>query len=78
MIAVAPHHGGQGVAADLLQQAEARTRELERHAVQLTVESADRLAIHRYARSGYGLVQASDGGLILGKRMEEALPSTPS
>ncbi|MHC4588680.1 MAG: lipid II:glycine glycyltransferase FemX [Planctomycetota bacterium] len=70
MIAVAPHHG--------LQQAEARTRELERHAVQLTVESADRLAIHRYARSGYGLVQASDGGLILGKRMEEALPSTPS
>jgi ribosomal protein S18 acetylase RimI-like enzyme len=78
MIAVAPRHGGQGIAADLLQQAEARTRELDRRAVQLTVQSADRLAIHRYARSGYGLVQASDGGLILGKRMEEAPTSAPS
>ena len=44
----------------------------------MTVESADRLAIHRYARSGYGLVHASDGGLILGKRMEEVLPSAAS
>jgi GNAT superfamily N-acetyltransferase len=70
LIAVAPRHRGQGVAADLLQQAESRTRELDRHAVQLTVGTANRTAVRRYLRSGYGLVQAADGGLILGKRME--------
>ncbi|MHC4979251.1 MAG: GNAT family N-acetyltransferase [Planctomycetota bacterium] len=71
LIAVAPRYYGQGVAADLLQQAESRTRELDRRAVQLTVRSTNGIAIRRYARSGYGLVQASDGGLILGKRMEK-------
>jgi GNAT superfamily N-acetyltransferase len=71
LIAVAPRHRGQGVAADLLQQAEARTRQLERRAVQLTVEAANRPALRRYLRSGYGLVHESEGGLVLGKRMEE-------
>jgi GNAT superfamily N-acetyltransferase len=71
MIAVAPRHRGEGVAADLLQHAESRTRELDRYAVQLTVEAADRMAIRRLARSGYGLVHESDGGVILGKRVEQ-------
>ncbi|MHC4613854.1 MAG: GNAT family N-acetyltransferase [Planctomycetota bacterium] len=76
LIAVAPRYYGQGVAADLLQQAESRTRELDRRAVQLTVRPTNGIAIRRYARSGYGLVQASGGGLILGKRMEKV--SSPS
>ncbi|MHC5006189.1 MAG: GNAT family N-acetyltransferase [Planctomycetota bacterium] len=78
LIAVAPHHRGQGVAADLLQQAESRTRELDRQAVQLTVGSGNGLAIRRYARSGYGLVQELDRGMILGKRMEKASSPEPS
>jgi ribosomal protein S18 acetylase RimI-like enzyme len=77
LIAVAPRYRGQGVADDLLQHAAARTRALDRHAVQLTVGSANERAIRRYARSGYGLVQASGGSLILGRRTEVA-PATPS
>jgi ribosomal protein S18 acetylase RimI-like enzyme len=72
MIAVAPRYSGPGIAADLLQQAESRTRELDRHAVQLTVKSADLWAIHHSVQSGYGLVHEADGGLILGKRIERA------
>jgi GNAT superfamily N-acetyltransferase len=75
LIAVAPRHRGQGVAADLLQQAESRTRELDRHAVQLTVGIGSQGEVRRYLRSGYGLVQHAHGGLILGKRMEAGQPS---
>ncbi|MHC4711620.1 MAG: GNAT family N-acetyltransferase [Planctomycetota bacterium] len=78
LIAVAPRHRGQGVAADLLQQAESRTRELDRRAVQLTIGSGNGLEIRRYARSGYGLVQVLDRGMILGKRMEKASSPEPS
>jgi ribosomal protein S18 acetylase RimI-like enzyme len=69
LIAVNPQHRGQGVAADLLEQAETRTRQLNRHAIQLSVEATDGVAIRRYASSGYGLVRQTSDGLVLGKRM---------
>ncbi len=70
LIAVAPRCRGRGVAALLLEHAESRTRQMKRRAVQLTVTPGNRVALQRYARSGYGLVHESAGGLILGKHVD--------
>ncbi len=69
LIAVSPEFRGQSIGAQLLEHAELRTQQLNRHAVQLTVENENHPAVHRYAESGYGLVHQSEDSMILGKQL---------
>jgi hypothetical protein len=77
MFAVAARPDEPGVAAGLLRQVESRTRELDRHAVQVTVRPADRPALRRYARCGFGLVHRSRRALILAKRLGRTETKAP-